>query len=186
MVFAASRESKVFAHSGTLVQVIRFLLKTAIYSSLSFWMMYCVITEILKVKLEKKNCPYSPIAQLGRTYSAASSLSFIVWISMLVTAKMIRLRFLPSSSHVSGLKNPLQVTYLPFRSFSSSFLLFDTHFSTGSNAVLVTFSSPLFSVWLTERQKRAMLLFSNSLTSGSVASYSLIYNSLIFFIFLKF
>ena len=65
-------------------------------------MMYCVITEILKVKLEKKNCPYSPIAQLGRTYSTASSLSFIVWISMLVTAKMIRLRFLPSSSHVSG------------------------------------------------------------------------------------
>ena len=55
MVFAASRESKVFAHSGTLVQVIRFLLKTAIYSSLSFWIMYCVITENLKVEHEKKD-----------------------------------------------------------------------------------------------------------------------------------
>ena len=57
MVFAASRESKVFAHSGTFVQEIRFLLKEAIYSSLSFWMMYCVITEKMKVKLEKEKLP---------------------------------------------------------------------------------------------------------------------------------
>ena len=55
MVFAASRESKVFAHSGALVQVIRFLLKAAMYSSLSFCMMYCVITDNLKVEHEKKN-----------------------------------------------------------------------------------------------------------------------------------
>lgn len=55
MVFAASRESKVFAHSGALVQVIRFLLKAAMYSSLSFWMMYCVITDNLKVDHKKKN-----------------------------------------------------------------------------------------------------------------------------------
>ena len=55
MVFAASRESKVFAHSGAVVHLIRFLLKEAIYSSLSFWMMYCVITEKMKVILEKKS-----------------------------------------------------------------------------------------------------------------------------------
>jgi len=53
MVFAAWRESKVFAHSGALVQVIRFLLKAAMYSSLSFCMMYCVITDNLKVEHEK-------------------------------------------------------------------------------------------------------------------------------------
>ena len=58
------------------------------------------------------------MAQLGRTYLAASSLSFIVRISILVTAKMILLRFLPSSSQTSGRKNPSQPMYLPFRSFS--------------------------------------------------------------------
>ena len=57
MVLAASRESKVFAHSGTVVHLIRFLLKKAIYSSLSFWMMYCVIAEIKWFKLEIENVP---------------------------------------------------------------------------------------------------------------------------------
>ena len=135
--------------------------------------------------MKKKSCPYSPIAQLGRTYSVASSLSFIVRISILVTAKMILLRFLPSSSQVSGLKNPLQPTYLPFRSFSSSFLSLEIHFSTGSNAVLVTFSSPLFSVWLTERQKRAIELFSNSLTSGTYVVIQIMLASCLLLLFFQ-
>ena len=57
MVFAASRESKVLAHSGTVVHLIRILLKAAMFSSLSFWMMYCVINGKMKVKLEKEKVP---------------------------------------------------------------------------------------------------------------------------------
>lgn len=70
MVFAASRESKVFAHSGALVQVIRFLLKAAMYSSLSFCMMYCVITDNLKVDHKKKNARIAGSTAYRRSFFA--------------------------------------------------------------------------------------------------------------------
>jgi hypothetical protein len=54
---AASRELKALAFSGMLLQAIRLLLKETIYCSLSFWMMYCVITEKVKGKTLKIEMP---------------------------------------------------------------------------------------------------------------------------------